>query len=209
MISQKTVGRLSLYRRLLNVLAVQGTKNVYSHQLAAMAGATAAQVRRDLMAVGYMGTSIRGYAVDELIKSLGTFLDDPQGQSAALVGIGNLGRAILSYFSGRRPNLSIVAAFDVDPGKVGRVINGCRSYPLDELETVARELDIRLGVLTVPAAAAQSVAESMVRAGIRGILNFAPAPLKMPTGVYVEDIDMTMSLEKVAYFARQGELIRS
>jgi redox-sensing transcriptional repressor len=206
MISQRTVGRLSLYRRLLNALAAQGTKNVYSHQLAAMAGATAAQVRRDLMAVGYMGTSIRGYDIEELIKSIGSFLDDPQGQSAALVGIGNLGRAILSYFTGRRPNLSIVAAFDVDPGKVGRVINGCRSYPLEELETVTRELDIRLGVLTVPAAAAQSVAESMVRAGIRGILNFAPAPLKMPAGVYVEDIDMTMSLEKVAYYARQGAL---
>jgi redox-sensing transcriptional repressor len=171
-----------------------------------MAGATAAQVRRDLMAVGYMGTSIRGYAVEELTKSIGSFLDDPQGQTAALVGIGNLGRAILSYFTGRRPNLSIVAAFDVDPNKISRVIHGCRCYPLEELELVAREHDIRLGVLTVPAAAAQTVAESMVRAGIRGILNFAPAPLKAPAGVYVEDIDMTMSLEKVAYFARQGAL---
>jgi redox-sensing transcriptional repressor len=206
MISQRTVGRLSLYRRLLNSLAAQGVKNIYSHQLAAMAGATAAQVRRDLMAVGYMGTSIRGYAVEELTRSIGSFLDDPSGQAAALVGIGNLGRAILSYFTGRRPNLSIVAAFDVDPVKVGRVINGCHCYPLDELETVVRELDIRLGVVTVPAAAAQSVAETMVRSGIRGILNFAPAPLKVPTGVYVEDIDMTMSLEKVAYYARQGAL---
>ncbi len=209
MVSHRTVGRLSLYRRLLNGLAGQGTRNVYSHQLAAMAGATPAQVRRDLMAVGYMGSSTHGYDVSELTKSIGNFLDDQTGQAAALFGIGNLGRAILSYFTGRRPNLSIVAAFDVDENKIGRVIHGCRCYSVEELETVARENDIRLGILAVPAAAAQNVAENMVRAGFRGILNFAPAPLKVPAGVYVEDIDMTMSLEKVAYFARQGARLQA
>jgi redox-sensing transcriptional repressor len=202
-VSDKTIGRLSLYRRLLNGLVSDGIANVFSHQLAAMAGGTAAQVRRDMMAVGYSGSPKRGYDVRELIGSIATFLDAPQGQGVALVGIGNLGRAILTYFSGRRPNLSMVAAFDSDPYKVNRVIHGCRCYPMSELAAIVGRLEIRTAIIAVPATEAQSVAERLIRAGIRGILNFAPVRLHVLGGVYVEDIDMTTSLEKVAYFARQ------
>lgn len=202
-VSDKTIGRLSLYRRLLNGLVSDGVANVFSHQLAAMAGGTAAQVRRDMMAVGYSGSPKRGYDVRELIGSIATFLDAPQGQGVALVGIGNLGRAILTYFSGRRPNLSMVAAFDSDPYKVNRVIHGCRCYPMAELATIVSRLEIRTAIIAVPATEAQNVTERLIRAGIRGILNFAPVRLHVFGGVYVEDIDMTTSLEKVAYFARQ------
>lgn len=202
-VSDKTIGRLSLYRRLLNSLVSDGIANVFSHQLANMAGGTAAQVRRDMMAVGYSGSPKRGYDVRELISSIATFLDAPQGQGVALVGIGNLGRAILTYFSGRRPNLSMVAAFDSDPYKVNRVIHGCRCYPMAELATVVERLEIRTAIIAVPATEAQAVAERLIRGGIRGILNFAPVRLRVLGGVYVEDIDMTTSLEKVAYFARQ------
>ncbi|MCX5768879.1 MAG: redox-sensing transcriptional repressor Rex, partial [Candidatus Hydrogenedentes bacterium] len=104
---------------------------------------------------------------------------------------------------GRRPRLSIEAAFDTDPAKVNRVIHGCRCYPLDDVERVVQSRGIEIGVLTVPADQAQGVVEYLVRAGIRGILNFAPVRLSVPEHVYVEDIDMTMSLEKVAFFARQ------
>jgi redox-sensing transcriptional repressor len=100
--------------------------------------------------------------------------------------------------------LSIVAAFDNNPHKVGRVIHGCRCYSLDELPEVVRQLNIQVGVLTVPAGEAQAVADMLVRSGVKGILNFAPVPLKAPPNVYVEDIDMTMSLEKVAFFAGKG-----
>jgi redox-sensing transcriptional repressor len=203
-VSQKTIGRLSLYRRLLNELAVEGVRNVYSHQLASMAGGTAAQVRRDLMSIGYSGSPTRGYEVQELIKSIRGFLDSPQVQGVALVGIGNLGRAIMAYFTGRRPNLSIVAAFDKDPHKANRIVHGCRCYGMDDLARVIREQDIHVGAITVPAAEAQDVANKLVREGVRGIVNFAPAALRVPPDVYVEDIDMSMSLEKVAYFARQG-----
>jgi len=204
LISERSIGRLSLYRRLLNVLQGEGVRNIYSHQLAAMAGCTAAQVRRDLMAVGYSGSPTHGYEVPRLIESLREFLDAPGGQGVALVGVGNLGKAILSYFTGRRPNLQIAAAFDSDPYKVNRVIHGCRCYSMEHLAEVAEGQGIRLAIITVPAQAAQAVADALVQAGVRGILNFAPVRLRVPDHVHVEDIDMTVSLEKVAYFARQS-----
>jgi len=203
-ISVKTIGRLSLYRRLLNRLADGGTQSVYSHQLAGLAGGTAAQVRRDMMAIGYVGSPKRGYEIRDLIESIGNFLDAPQGQGVALVGIGHLGQAILAYFTGRRPRLQIVAAFDSDPYKVDRVFLGCRCYPVSQLGEVVREKRIAVGIVCVPSAGAQAVADELARAGVRGIVNFAPVPLRMGPGVYVEDIDMTMSLEKAAYFARIG-----
>jgi len=202
MISPKGIGRLCLYRRLLNVLQGEGVRNTYSHQLAALAGCTAAQVRRDLMVVGYQGSSIHGYEVGRLIESLREFLDAPGGQGVALVGVGNLGKAILSYFAGRRPNLQIVAAFDSDPYKVNRVIHGCRCYAMENLHEVCRSQNIGLAIITVPAQAGQGVADALVKGGVRGILNFAPVRLRLPPHVHVEDIDMTVSLEKVAYFAR-------
>jgi len=203
-ISEKTIGRLSLYRRLLNVLQGEGHRHVFSHQLAGIAGCTAAQVRRDLMAVGYSGSPIHGYEVARLIESIREFLDAPGGQGVALVGVGNLGKAILAYFTGRRPNLRIVAAFDNDTHKVNRVIHGCHCHAMADLPQVVKKLGIRLAIITVPANAAQEVADGLSRAGVRGLLNFAPVRLRVPPSVYVEDIDMTMSLEKVAYFARLG-----
>ena len=110
--SAKTIGRLSLYRRLLAGLQAEGVRNVYSHQLAAMTGGTAAQVRRDIMAVGCVGSPTRGYDVQQLCQAIAGVLDHPEGQSAALVGVGNLGRALLAYFLQRRPKLMIRAAFD-------------------------------------------------------------------------------------------------
>jgi redox-sensing transcriptional repressor len=175
---------------------------IYSHRLAALCGLTAAQVRRDLMAIGFTGSPARGYDTPQLVDAIGRCLDAPGGQSAALVGVGNLGRAILDYFAVRRPPLSIVAAFDIDPAKVDRVVHGCRAYRMDKLAEVTRELGITVGVLTVPAAAAQDVAESMLAAGVRSFLNFAPAPLRLPPRSFVEEMDITASMEKAAYFAR-------
>ncbi len=203
MIPEKTIGRLSLYRRLLNRLLGEEVRNVYSHQLASMARVTPAQVRRDIMSIGYSGNPNRGYDILELVESIGQSLDDPDGQRAALAGVGNLGRAILTYFTGRRPKLSIVAAFDSDPRKYDRVIQGCRCFPIDRFPEVVNEMGIDVGVITVPSGEAQKAADMMVRSGIRGILNYAPVRLHVPSNVYVEDIDMTMTFEKVAYFARK------
>lgn len=204
MFSENVVGRLSLYRRLLRALEHRRVENIFSHELAARARVTAAQVRRDVMQLGFSGSPARGYAVKGLIQSIAEALDNSQGERVALVGIGNLGRAIMAYFAGRRPNLSIVAAFDREPAKVNRVVHGVRCYPIAELTEVVRNQEIRVGIITVPAAVAQETADMLVSAGVQGLLNLAPRPLHIRAGVYVESVDVTTALEKVAYFARQG-----
>jgi len=203
-ISSKTIGRLSLYRFLLDNLRQDGINTVFSHDLATAANCSAAQVRRDLMAINYSGSPVHGYQVNDLIENIDNFLDDPKGQRVALVGVGNLGRAILAYFRGRRPKLAIVAAFDTNPSKTERLIHGCWVYPLEQLADVIKEKDILVGVISVPVSEAQKVADMLVAAGVKGLLNFVPIRLRVPPTVYVEDVDMTMTLEKVAYFSRLG-----
>jgi redox-sensing transcriptional repressor len=198
------IARLSVYRRLLTSLLAEGKKHIYSHELSALAGSTAAQVRRDLMNIGSSGSPSRGYDVEGLLGHIAKYLDAPGGQAVALVGVGHLGRAILAYFAGRRPNLSITAAFDIAQGTVNRVVHGCRCYPTDQLaEVIARE-GIRVGIIAVPAQAAQTVADALVRVGVCGILSFAPVRLKVPPNVYLEQVDISVALEKVAFFARQN-----
>ena len=204
MISDKTIGRLSLYRRTAQKLLAEGRGYVYSHEIATVCGVTPAQVRRDLMPTGFTGGPNKGYSIAGLMQSLGNLLDDPEEQRVALVGVGNLGRAILAYFTGRRPNLSIVAAFDQDPLKVNRVIHGCRCHSMEDLGPLVKTQGVEVAILAVPANAAQAIAEQLVNSGVRGILNFAPISLRLPPEVYVEDLDMTISLERVAYFARHG-----
>jgi redox-sensing transcriptional repressor len=203
MASIRTIGRLSLYRRTLLRVRAEGRSYLYSHQLAAESGVTAAQVRRDLMAIGYQGSPNRGYDVAALLASIAEFMDAPGGQGVALVGLGNLGRAILGHVQKNRPSLQVRAAFDLDPEKVGRVVHGCRCHALSDLPAIARELNLSVAILTVPPAAAQAAVDQLVGAGIHGILNLAPVTLRVPGHVYVEDLDLTMSLEKVAYLGRR------
>jgi redox-sensing transcriptional repressor len=198
----KTVERLVLYKRLLKDLQTKGENSLYSHQLAKMANNTPAQVRRDLMMIGYSGgTPRKGYQIEELIERITSVLEETEEKKIILVGIGNLGRAILSYFSFQHPGLSIVAAFDNDENKTNRVIAGCRCFHLRELEEKVKEFGATIGVITVPAQHAQAAADVMVEAGIKGILNFAPVPLKLPENVFNDRIDISMALEKIAYFA--------
>ncbi len=199
---------MSLYRRLLESSIPGGRDTVFSHELAGLACVTPAQVRRDLMATGCSGSPGKGYRIRDLIEGISKVLDDPEGQSVALVGVGNLGRAILTYFSGRRRNLRITASFDVDPLKTGRVINGCRCYSMSELGDVLERGRIKTAILAVPAGKAQETTDALVAAGVRGILNYAPVPLRVPDGVFLEERDMTMSLETVAFFARKTALER-
>lgn len=200
-IPARTIERMVLYKRLLGDLQSKGQKTLFSHELAALAHNTSAQVRRDLMTIGHTGSPRKGYDVNELIRKISSILDGSAERIIALVGVGNLGRAILSYFTYRHPGLTIVAAFDTDDAKVNRVISGCRCYHINCFEEKAKELGINLGIITVPAGYAQEVANKMVHAGIKGILNFAPIPLKLPDDVYADRIDIASSLEKLAYFA--------
>jgi redox-sensing transcriptional repressor len=200
----RTVGRLSLYWRILRDLANAGEANIYSHDLASRARVTAAQVRRDLMVVGYTGTPARGYDVKILRDNIAAFVFPSEEQRAVIAGVGNIGRALLKFFLGRRPTIKIVASLEKNPDKFGRMIHGCPCHSIDNAAGIIHEQGITVGIIAVPDDEAQYVSNIFVEAGIRGILNFARTALRVPSNVYVEDIDLAMSLDRVAYFARQS-----
>ena len=155
------------------------------------------------MRIGFSGSPTRGYDVVLLNEAIAKFLDAPLAEEVALVGIGNLGRAILAYFAGRHRRLAVTAAFDVDPEKTGRVIQGCRCHGMTELPGLVAQRGICTAIIAVPAEQAQAVTDALMAAGVKGLLNFAPVRLRVPPSVFVEHVDLTMSLEKVAFFSRQ------
>jgi redox-sensing transcriptional repressor len=200
----KTIERLSEYRRTLLECLNEKRNFIYSHELAAMLHITAVQVRRDLMLIGYTSFQRKGYGVRELIDKIGTIIDPEQSFNVAIVGIGNLGRAVAGYFKGKRSKLNLVASFDIDPQKVNKVISGVRCYPHDDMEKIMKDLDIIIAILTVPADYAREIADEVVRFGVKGILNFTTIPLNVPSWVYLEEYDMITSIEKVAYFVKEN-----
>ncbi len=200
---ERTVERISAYRRtLLNCLS-NGKTHIYSHEIAQLHNNTAVQVRRDIMFIGYSSMQRKGYDVSDLINVIGEILDSEDGINVAVIGIGNLGRAVTTYFMGKRSKLNIIAAFDVDPNKIDRVISGVKCYSLNSLHEVIKEHNISIGIITVPADKAREVAEDLYMAGIKGLLNFTTVPLNVSPEVYIDEYDMITSLEKVAYFVKK------
>jgi len=202
----KTVERLSEYRRTLLACLIEKRSFIFSHDLAARLHITAVQVRRDLMLIGYSSVQRKGYDVKELIDTIGRIIDSEEGMNVAIIGIGNLGRALAGYFKGKRSKLNLVASFDNDPQKVNKVISGVKCYSYTDLEKILKELEIQIAILTVPADFAKEIAEETVRYGIKGILNFTTVPLNVPSEVYLEEYDMITSMEKVAYFVKESRL---
>lgn len=200
----KTVERLSQYRRNLLISLNKGKEFIFSHEIAQLLHITPVQVRRDIMLIGYNGTLRKGYDVKELIDLIGRIIDTDEGQNVCIMGLGNLGKAILKYFTGKRPKLKIVATFDNNPDKIGQLFAGVPVYHVDELHAKLTELDISIGIITVPFDRANETAERLVEAGIRGILNFSSKPLNIPDHVYLEEYDMITSLEKVAYHTKKN-----
>ena len=202
----KTVERLSEYRRTLLDCLREKKNFIFSHDLAARLHITAVQVRRDLMLIGYASVQRKGYDVRELIDTIGKIIDSTQMLNVAIIGIGNLGRAVAGYFKGKRSKLNMVASFDNDPQKVNKVISGVKCYSYNDIERVMKELDIRIAILTTPPDFAREITEDIVRYGIRGILNFTTIPLNVPSDVYLEEYDMITSMEKVAYFVKENTI---
>jgi len=202
MLPERTVERLSEYRRSLLQCLEEGKTHIYSHELAELHHNTAVQVRRDIMFIGYTSMQRKGYDVRELIEVIGEILDSEKGLNVAVVGVGNLGRAVTTYFVGKRSKLNIIATFDVDTNKIERVISGVKCYPLNRLKEVVESHNISIAIMTVPADSATEVSEQLVEAGIKGVLNFTTVPLNVAPEVYLDEYDMITSLEKVAYFVK-------
>lgn len=205
-IPQRTVERFFRYCQFLHAKLESGAQFVFSRELAAAVGVSPEQVRRDLMNFKLKGTPQHGYPAHDFLDELYAHLESASLTKMVLVGVGNLGKAILSYFLKRRPNLSIVAAFDLDPEKTGRVYSGCQVHHSSHLEKIVDKEKAAVGIITVPAASAQEAADALIRAGVLGIVNFAPAQLKVPPGIFLEQLDITLSIEKAAYFARRMKL---
>lgn len=199
----KTVERLSQYRRALLNYQSGGKHHIFSHEIANLLHITPVQVRRDIMLIGYTGTLRQGYDVKELIDIIGRIIDTKEGQKVAVVGIGNLGRSIMGYFSGKRTKLSIVAAFDTNYEKVDKIYAGVPCYHTDKMIEVIKKEGISIAVISVPGEDAARVAETLVMAGIRGIFNFSPKPLNVPSHVYLQEYDIITMLEKIAYFVKK------
>jgi redox-sensing transcriptional repressor len=201
-LTERAIARLVIYRRLLERLRDTGTEYVFSHTLAGPARVTAAQVRRDVMDLEYLGNPAKGYRVVDLLERIARMLDPKVVQTAVLAGAGRLGGALMSYFNNWSPRLQIVGIFDSDPAKIGHDFHGHPCRKLADLPKVVRKHGVDVGILAVPAEAAPDVARMMVGAGVKGIMNFAPLQLDVPPDVFVEQVDLTVSIERVAYMAR-------
>jgi redox-sensing transcriptional repressor len=198
----KTIERLSQYRRALLICAAKGKVHIFSHEIAKIQHITPVQVRRDIMLIGYTGTLRKGYIIQELIDLIGDIIDTKEGLNVAVVGIGNLGRAMINYFNGKRTKLSIVAGFDSNPDKIDRIYSGVKGYHIDQMGEIIKKENIAIAIITVPAGAAPEIADKLVNAGIKGILNYTPKPVQVPSNIYLEEYDMVTSLEKVAFFVK-------
>jgi redox-sensing transcriptional repressor len=193
------VSRLSLYLRELQHLVRDGCETTSSTQLGRLLGFTDAQVRKDLAYFGQFGYPGIGYRCDELIAAIKGILATDQDWPIALVGLGNLGRALIGYRGFRQQGFGIVAAFDVDTAKIGKDVEGIPVFGLHEIDKVVRERRIRLAILSVPAPAAQDVADQLVAAGLRGIMNFAPVTLSLPEDVRTVAVDLAIELEQLTF----------
>jgi redox-sensing transcriptional repressor len=198
-ISDPTVRRLSGYYRILGDLRAAGEETVSSYGLARRAGATPAQVRKDLSLFGHFGKRGTGYSVSQLEIEIRAILGLNQTWRVGLVGAGNLAHALVAYREFAREGFEIVAVFDNDPVKIGQDWNGMRVRSIDDLVAVVVEERIEIGIITTPAAAAAEVADRLVQAGVRGILNFAPRKLFVPEHVNLRNVNLAIELESISY----------
>ncbi|MCS6852570.1 MAG: redox-sensing transcriptional repressor Rex [Gemmataceae bacterium] len=200
--SRASVARLSLYLRSLEEFARQGRVTISSGRLGEALGVTDAQVRKDLAIVGSLGQPGVGYSTGELISAIRHTLGIDREWRVALVGVGNLARALLRYRGFPQQGFRIVALVDSDPAKIGQRVEGLEIHSPAMLPAVVAATRAELGVVAVPAEAAQSVAEALVAAGIRGILNFAPVVLRLPPSVSLVAVDLAVQLEQLAFLVQ-------
>ena len=202
-VPEATVGRLPLYLRVLTEVAASGSATVSSAALAAGSGVNPAKVRKDLSFLGSYGTRGVGYDVAYLLHQVRRELGLTQDWPVAIVGVGNLGRALAGYRGFGQRGFRPAALFDADPATIGGEIGGLPVHPVAELEERVRIGRIAIGVICTPAAAAQGVADALVAAGVRSILNFAPVVLTVPDDVVVRKVDLAQELQILTYYEQR------
>ena len=199
-IPRKAIYRLSLYLRCLHRLKANAIRTVSSDALAAAAGVKPTQLRKDLTYFGQFGTRGLGYDVEQLAKMITDLLGTNSLQPVILVGVGNLGLALLSYRGFEQEGFEIIAAFDIDPDRKREKPVAQPIHAMDKLAALVGERGVRMAILSVPAVVAQEVTNQIVEAGITGILNFAPIVLQVPEEVMVNNVNLAIELENLSYF---------
>ncbi|MFL5768202.1 MAG: redox-sensing transcriptional repressor Rex [Actinomycetota bacterium] len=202
-IPEATVARLPVYLRALVELAEDGATTVSSDALARAAGVNSAKVRKDLSHLGSYGTRGVGYDVAYLIHQVRRELGLSQPWPIVLAGVGNLGHALANYRGFPERGFRIAALVDADPDKVGEIVGGLPIRSIDALPEVVASLDAAIGMICTPGAVAQDVADRMMDAGIRSILNFAPSVISVPEGVSVRKVDLAIELQILAFYEQR------
>jgi len=198
-ISESTIERLSLYFRALSILEKEDVKTISSKELAKHEKLTPAQVRKDLSFFGSFGTRGLGYPVSELKKRIATILGLDRTWKVALVGVGNMGSALVGYKEFQRHGFGIEMIFDNDQRKIGSNHKGILVSDMANLRESLKENNIDIVIIAVPATVAQYIVDDIVEAGVKGILNFAPINLKVPDNVILRNENMSMELEHISF----------
>ena len=201
-VPQPTIERLSAYLQCVRVLRDEGSATASSAEIAKRTGINAAQLRKDLSYFGEFGTPGLGYDLRELEAHLSRIMGLDRERDVLLIGAGNLGRALSSYAGFGRRGFRIVAAFDLDRSKIGVSMGPVPVYHLSQLSEVNARLGAEVGVVAVPASAAQSAVDALTEAGVRAILNFAPVTLRTEAPVTVRNVDLTSQMEILSYYLR-------
>jgi redox-sensing transcriptional repressor len=206
-ISDATVARLPVYLRVLTSLAESGVATVSSDVLASAAGVGPAKLRKDLSHLGSYGTRGVGYDVEFLVYQISRALGLTQHYSVVIVGVGNLGQALAGYGGFGTRGFRIVGLVDADRSRVGSIIAGIEVRHVDDLEPILDEHQVSIGVIAVPASAAQDVCDRLVGAGVTSVLNFAPVVLSVPDGVDVRKVDLSIELQILAFHEQRKSLV--
>lgn len=207
-IPKATAKRLPLYYRYLLLLNDEGKDKVSSNELAEAVQVDSASIRRDFSYFGALGKRGYGYDVKNLLSFFKKILNQDTLTNVALVGVGNLGHALLNYNFKRSNNIRISCAFDINPEITGKITQGVPVYSMDEMKRQIADQQIRIAILTVPQATAQKTADEMIEAGIKGIMNFTPIRLSAPNGVRIQNVDLATELQTLIYFLDSDEMIK-
>ena len=202
-ISEKTIKRLTLYYRMLQILSIQGTRKISSKNFAELLSINSAKVRKDLSYFGSFGKPGVGYDVSNLAEKISKILGISKERRVVIIGAGNLGSALAAFREFSIYRLKIVALFDVDTHKINRKIRGIPCYHIKEFGKYVRKEKVEIAVISVPIEFAQEVATLSVKSGIKAILNFAPVRLNVKDGVKVNNVDLALELKTLTYFLKK------